>query len=275
VNLKLLSTALPLFLLPLFTVGVAQAEILSVKTASANFREAPNDKATVKYTADKFYPVEVLEKQAGWMKVKDFEGDVAWVSSKALESQASVVIQVERANMRANPSLTAPVVFKVERGEVFKIDKREGPWLKVVDARGDGGWIRDDMTWGEPEAEKAETNAKPEGAITTETKAEGAKESPEAKSEKPTEAKPEAKPEPKPEPKAEPGAPLQSTLSSEPNLEALCRAYVAQADDKKSPAHKPVAASPKADDKKSASKPKPAKPADTKSDKKAGDKPKK
>lgn len=271
-NLKLLSTALPLFLLPLFTAGVAQAEILSVKTASANFREAPNDKATVKYTADKFYPVEVLEKQAGWMKVKDFEGDVAWVSSKMLESQASIVIQVERANMRSNPSLTAPVVFKVERGEVFKIEKREGPWLKVVDARGDGGWIRDDMTWGEPEAEKAETSAKPEGAVTTEGKAEGAKESPEAKSEKATETKAEAKPEPKPEP----GAPLQSTLSTEPNLEALCRAYVAQAEEKKSPAQKPAGASSKADDKKKdASKPAPAKPAEKKSDKKAGDKPKK
>ncbi len=271
-NLKLLSTTLPLFLLPLFAAGAAQAEILSVKTASANFREAPNEKATVKYTADKFYPVEVLEKQAGWMKVKDFEGDVAWVSAKALESQPSIVIQVERANMRSNPSLTAPVVFKVERGEVFKIEKREGPWLKVVDARGDGGWIRDDMTWGEPEAEKAETSAKPEGAVTTETKAEGAKESPEAKAEKAPEPKPEAKPEPKPEP----GAQLQSTLSTEPNLEALCRAYVAQAEEKKSPA-KPVAASTKADEKnkKDASKPKPAKPADTKSDKKAGDKPKK
>lgn len=270
-NLKLLSTALPLFLLPLFAAGAAQAEILSVKTATANFREAPNEKATVKYTADKFYPVEVLEKQAGWMKVKDFEGDVAWVSAKALESQASVVIQVERANMRTNPSLTAPVVFKVERGEVFKIEKREGPWLKVVDARGDGGWIRDDMTWGEPEAEKAETSAKPEVAVTTESKAEGAKESPEAKAEKATEPKVEAKPEPK----VEPSAPLEPLLSTEPNLEALCRAYVAHAEQKKNPAEKQAAASPKAEQNKDASKPKPAKPAETKSDKKAGDKPKK
>ena len=125
-NLKPLSTALPFFLLPLFAAGAAQAEILSVKTATANFREAPNEKAPVKYTADKYFPVEVLEKSAGWMKVKDFEGDVAWVSSKALDAQSAVVIQVDKANMRANPSLSAPVVFKVERGEVFKIDKREG-----------------------------------------------------------------------------------------------------------------------------------------------------
>jgi SH3-like domain-containing protein len=272
VNLKLFSTALPLFLLPLFSAGAAQAEILSVKATTANFRESPSEKATVKYTADKFYPVEVLEKQAGWMKVKDFEGDVAWVSSKALDSQPSVVIHVERANMRTNPSTSAPVVFKVERGEVFKIEKREGDWLKVVDARGDGGWIRSDMTWGEPEpekAEKAETSGKAEGAITTEPKAEGAKEAPASKSEPEPETKAEVKVEAKIEPK-----PLEPMLSTEPNLEALCRAYVAHVDGKKTepsstkPTEKKVE---KSTDKKAGEKPKPSKGSDKKAPEKASD----
>ena len=66
-------------------------------------------------------------------------------------------------------------------------------------------------------------------------------------------------------------APVESLLSSEPNLEALCRAYAAQAEDKKqAPASTKAAASPKPAEKKAQpAKPEKAKPA---SQKAAGDK---
>jgi SH3-like domain-containing protein len=136
----------------------ASAEMLSVKAQSANFRANPNDKATIVYSADKFYPVEVLERKAGWAKVKDFEGDTAWVAERVLGKQQTVVIHADAANIREKPSTTSEVVFKVAHGEVFKVQERKDDWVKVVDAHGDGGWIRADMTWGieEPKADKGD-----------------------------------------------------------------------------------------------------------------------
>jgi len=136
---------LPFLLLP----TIASAEMLSVKGTSANFRDKPNEAAKIKFSADRFYPVEVIEKKSGWARVKDFEGDEAWVAERLLAKQATVVISADRANIRENPNTSSDVLFKVERGEVFKIDERKEQWIKIVDGRGDGGWIRDDMTWGE------------------------------------------------------------------------------------------------------------------------------
>lgn len=135
---------LPLILLP----EVASAEILSVKGTSANFRERPHEAAKIKFSADKFYPVEVVERKAGWAKVKDFEGDEAWVAERMLQKMPSVVVAVDRANIREAAETSSDVVFKAEKGEVFKIQEHKGQWMKVVDAKGDGGWIRSDMTWG-------------------------------------------------------------------------------------------------------------------------------
>lgn len=156
----------------LFTPALAHAgEVMSVKAASANFRASPSDKAKIVYAADQFYPVEVVKRQAGWAQVKDFEGDLAWVTEKALTKQATVVIKNDKANIREEPSAKSDSLFQVERGEVFKIEKRQGAnekgtpgvWLKVVDANGDGGWIRSDMTWGDVEvAASTEAETKPE-----------------------------------------------------------------------------------------------------------------
>lgn len=136
--------------------SIASAEMLSVKAQSANFRASPNDKATIVYSADKFYPVEVLDRKSGWAKVKDFEGDTAWVAERVLGKQQTIVIHAESANIREKPTTESEVVFKVAHGEVFKVQERKDDWVKVVDSHGDGGWIRLDKTWGieEPKADK-------------------------------------------------------------------------------------------------------------------------
>lgn len=143
---KLWMLGLPLLL----AAGSASAETLSVKVASANFRARPHESAELKFTADKFFPVDVVEKKNGWVKVRDFEGDEAWVLEKTLGTIPSVVVSTDKANIREAANTTSDVLFQVKRGEVFKIEERKENWLKVVDANGDGGWIREDMVWGEP-----------------------------------------------------------------------------------------------------------------------------
>lgn len=273
-KLSSIALALPLFFAPSFAEA---AEILSVKTASANFRENPHEAAKIKFSADKFFPVEVVERKKGWVKIKDFEGDTAWVADKVLGKQATIVISSDKANIRESASTSSDVVFKVERGEVFKIEERKSGWLKVVDARGDGGWIRGDMTWGDPDAkedDKKIDTEKPKTEVAGATQAKEADKEKHEKAEKPVLETIEvklAKPEH-----------LQalchsyvhfvfdSAIAPPSDLEVLCRTLLKDVKEKK--AEKP---SEKKPDKK-ADKPKPEKKADKKADKpKPGAKPKK
>jgi len=145
--------------------SASAAERLSVKNESANFRDGPGDKHAIVYSADKFYPVEALEKKDGWVKVKDFEGDVAWVAERLLAKQETIVVEGDKVNVREKPNTTSEIAFKAERGEVFKVESHQGKWLKVTDASGDGGWIRDDMVWGERDGASATPKGKTKGEL--------------------------------------------------------------------------------------------------------------
>lgn len=224
---------LPFLLLP----TIASAEMLSVKGTSANFRDKPQESAKIKFSADRFYPVEVIEKKNGWAKVKDFEGDEAWVAERLLAKQATVVISADRANIRERPSTSSDVLFKVERGEVFKIEERKEHWIKIVDGRGDGGWIRDDMTWGEDEklvamADKHDKAEKSEAKPSEPTSSSKAKEA-EPKSAASDKPKADVTVETKSHDKGETTrvevttpALKEPAISEAQTVEMLCRAYL-------------------------------------------------
>ncbi|KYF73936.1 hypothetical protein BE11_50540 [Sorangium cellulosum] len=128
--------------------SVARAELLSVKVPVANFRAGPSTSEPVEFTATRYYPVKVLERAGGWCKIKDFEGDLAWVADRLLARIKTVVIKVPRGNVREAPTTSAEVAFRAERGEVFKVLDRKGRWLRVVNVEGAKGWLREDLAWG-------------------------------------------------------------------------------------------------------------------------------
>ncbi|MGK3960068.1 SH3 domain-containing protein [Sorangium sp. So ce118] len=128
--------------------SVARAELLSVKVPVANFRAGPSTSEPVEFTATRYYPVKVLEREGGWCKIKDFEGDLAWVADRLLAKVKTIVIKVPRGNVREAPTTSAEVAFQTERGEVFKVLDRKGRWLRVVSVGGAKGWVREDLAWG-------------------------------------------------------------------------------------------------------------------------------
>lgn len=128
--------------------SVARAELLSVKVPVANFRAGPSTSEPVEFTATRYYPVKVVEREGGWCKIKDFEGDLAWVADRLLAKVRTIVIKVPRGNVREAPTTSAEVAFRTERGEVFKVLDRKGRWLRVVNVEGAKGWLREDLAWG-------------------------------------------------------------------------------------------------------------------------------
>lgn len=127
----------------------ALAEMLTVKVNRANFRDGPSSTASILYTADKYFTVEVLERQKEWIKTKDFEGDIAWVAAHLLDSTSAVVVHVDSALVREAPNKDATVAFKVGRGEGVMVHQRQGAWIHVSTVDGNKGWVHRNVVWGD------------------------------------------------------------------------------------------------------------------------------
>jgi len=128
--------------------AVAQAEILAVKVAKANFRAGPSTKRQVLFTASKYYPVRVLGRSKGWYRVKDFENDVAWVLGRLLGKIRCVVVKVKEANIRQRPTTKARILFTAASGAAFRVLKKSGEWLRVLHDDGSKGWLHRNLAWG-------------------------------------------------------------------------------------------------------------------------------
>lgn len=126
----------------------AWAETRSVRVKKANFRETPSDTADVLFTAEQYYPVKILERKRGWARVKDFEGEIAWVADRLLGSQKSVVIIVEKVMLRDKPRSDGAPVLEASWSDSFAVVQSQSGWLLLESASGKKGWVGVEFTWG-------------------------------------------------------------------------------------------------------------------------------
>lgn len=127
--------------------AVSWAERLSVNVGIANIRTGPDTKETVIWQVEKYHPLNVTQRQGPWCLFEDFEGDRGWVSCSLLDDTRSVIVIKEKCNVRSGPTTKADVRFTVDRGVPFKVLEEKGPWLHVVHADGDQGWIHKSLVW--------------------------------------------------------------------------------------------------------------------------------
>jgi SH3-like domain-containing protein len=133
----------------------AAAKYASISAKEANVRSCASKKCSVKFKAWKYTPVEMISvsKDKTWVEIKDFEGFKGWVH-KDLLSETPGVSAKSDANVRSEPSSTAPVAWVVEKGYSFKFLKKQGSWLQVTDDAGTTGWISQSVVWGFTEYKK-------------------------------------------------------------------------------------------------------------------------
>jgi SH3-like domain-containing protein len=134
-------------LVPLIGGPAAASQRMAVKSAMANIRAKPSLQADMLWQVEKYYPLLILEKKGEWYRFKDFEGDMGWIHSSLVDDTPTVIVRVDRANVRADAGTQYDLVFDAEKGTPFKVLEKKGRWIKVQHADGDGGWIFDSLVW--------------------------------------------------------------------------------------------------------------------------------
>ncbi len=128
--------------------GSAMAARVTVKSKIANMRFGPGTDHEVLWQVEQNHPFSVVEKKGNWIKVKDYEGDMAWLHESLVGKGLKGVITVKsNCNVRSNPSTKSKVLFTVEKGVPFKVMKRKGNWIYIAHADGGKGWIHKSLVW--------------------------------------------------------------------------------------------------------------------------------
>jgi SH3-like domain-containing protein len=127
--------------------GAALAQRMAVSANEANVRSGPGTQYDILWKVEKFHPFEVLAKQDGWVLVKDFEGDKAWIHQDLLNTTPTVITKSEKVNVRSGPGTNHSVVFRAELGVPLQVVSRKGGWVQIRHADGDTGWIHGNLLW--------------------------------------------------------------------------------------------------------------------------------
>ena len=141
---RLAALAIALCALPAFG-----AEYRALGERPAVLYDAPSMRADRLFVASGLYPFEVLVKLDQWTKVRDANGEVAWVENSALGSRATVLVTVPLADVRVAPDVKSDLVFEAYKQVILEVlGPPAGEWVKVRHRDGQEGFIRVAHVWG-------------------------------------------------------------------------------------------------------------------------------
>jgi SH3-like domain-containing protein len=136
-------------LLAMAAGGAAGAEFRALGERPAVLYDAPSVKADRLFIASRFYPFEVLVKLDQWTKIRDANGEVAWIENKALGERQIAMVTVPLADVRAAASPQAPLVFEAYKQVLLEVlEPAADGWVKVRHRDGQQGYIRVAHVWG-------------------------------------------------------------------------------------------------------------------------------
>ena len=145
-------TRLSLLLAALVTAAtalpLAAQTMVSVNRPEVNLRAGAGTQHDALWVVSRGYPLQVTARQGQWLKVRDFEGDEAWVYRPLTAATPHHVVKVKTANVRSEPSTRARVVGKAEYGQVLRTLEKRRDWVRVRHDSGMTGWVARNLLWG-------------------------------------------------------------------------------------------------------------------------------
>ena len=138
---------LGLVFLLVFTAA-AHAEMVSISRDKAKMRSGPGDKYPTKFELGVGYPLQVVSRQGGWIKVTDFEGDGGWINAKQVGKTPYMIVEDKKTIIRNGPGESQRVVGNANRGVVLRTVKHKKGWVQIKHESGLTGWVERDTLWG-------------------------------------------------------------------------------------------------------------------------------
>ena len=131
----------------------AFSKMVSVKGENVRLRSGPGKNYSVKWEYGSGFPLKVLLKKNGWVKVSDFENDVGWIKQHLLSSKPHMVVKVNKnkkrkINIRSGPGKRFKIIGKAYYGVVFETIKQRQGWANVRHESGLVGWVKRSLLWG-------------------------------------------------------------------------------------------------------------------------------
>ena len=141
-----------LLVLALAALAAAPASALdfrAVDVQAAILYDTPSQKGKKLYIVHQYMPLEVVVKLDGWVKVRDAEGSLAWIESKALTEKRQVVVTANRAAVRREAREEAALAFEADKWVALELQEAApAGWVKVRHRDGVVGYIKSTMVWG-------------------------------------------------------------------------------------------------------------------------------
>ncbi len=123
------------------------AEYVSVDHDGVRIRSGPGTDHEIYWEVFEDYPLQVLDRQGKWLKVKDFEGDTGWIYGTLVNEKDTVIVKVDKANIRVGPGTNYERAATALYGVVFNTHKEDGDWIQVSHSDGTKGWIYKNIVW--------------------------------------------------------------------------------------------------------------------------------
>lgn len=111
--------------------------------------DAPSSKAQPLFAIARGTPVEAVVVLEGWVKARDAKGDLAWIEKRQLSDRRTVMVRVDKAQVRNDADDKAPLVFEAEKDVLLELVE-PGPagWAKVKHRDGQAGFVKASQVWG-------------------------------------------------------------------------------------------------------------------------------
>ena len=111
--------------------------------------DAPSQQGKPLYAIARGTPVEVVVALDTWVKVRDANGDLAWIEKRLLSERRTVIVTATWAQVRAKAEDGSAPVFDAERNVVLEFVEA-GPtgWIKIRHRDGQQGYVKISQIWG-------------------------------------------------------------------------------------------------------------------------------
>jgi len=137
----------PLLLLA-FAGAAAALDYRSVAETAVLY-DAPSQKARPLFAIAAGTPVESVVTLDTWVKVRDMQGDLAWIERRLLADKRMLQVRPGGAKIHANAAADAALAFEAEADVLLELVE-PGPagWVRVRHRDGQQGFVRVQQVWG-------------------------------------------------------------------------------------------------------------------------------